>query len=53
MLQPALSGRLKRRKLDRLEAAAPDVIATANVGCQLHLASESSVPVVHWLDLLQ
>lgn len=53
MLQPSLSGRLKRRKLDHLEAAAPDVIATANVGCQLHLASESSVPVVHWLDLLQ
>ncbi|MAT83195.1 MAG: glycolate oxidase iron-sulfur subunit [Gammaproteobacteria bacterium] len=53
MLQPALSGQLKRRKLDHLEAAAPDVIATANVGCQLHLATESRVPVVHWLELLK
>jgi len=53
LLQPALAERLKRRKLDNLEAPSPDVIATANVGCQLHLAGDAGVPVVHWLELLQ
>ena len=53
LLQPALAERLRRRKLDNLEAPAPDVIATANVGCQLHLAGDAGVPVVHWLELLK
>jgi len=53
LLQPALAERLKRRKLDDLEAPAPDVIATANVGCQLQLAGDAGVPVVHWLELLE
>lgn len=51
-LQPVLSGILKARKLDALHAAKPDVIATANVGCQIHLAPDSKVPVVHWLELV-
>jgi glycolate oxidase iron-sulfur subunit len=34
-------------------AAAPDVIATANVGCALHLAGRATVPVVHWIELLE
>jgi glycolate oxidase iron-sulfur subunit len=28
------------------------VIATANIGCQLHLGSASAVPVHHWIELL-
>lgn len=53
LLQPELAGILKERKLQALQAHAPDVIATANVGCQLHLASDAGVPVVHWLELLR
>ena len=30
----------------------PDVIATANIGCQMHLGDGVDVPVVHWLQLL-
>jgi len=30
----------------------PDCIATANVGCQLHLATRSRIPVQHWIELL-
>jgi len=30
----------------------PALIATANVGCQLHLQAASGVPVVHWIELL-
>ncbi|MFU8814697.1 MAG: glycolate oxidase subunit GlcF [Pseudomonadales bacterium] len=53
LLQPELSGRLREAKLTALDAHRPDVIATANVGCQLHLASDDGTPVVHWLELLR
>ena len=52
MLQPALSARLKGNKLRALTVDQPDVIATANVGCQVHLAAGSGTPVVHWIELL-
>ena len=51
VLQPELSGRLRQDKLTNLTAGNPDVIATANVGCQMHLASPAC-PVVHWIELL-
>jgi glycolate oxidase iron-sulfur subunit len=50
--QPELSERLKERKLAALASGVPEVIATANVGCQLHLAAGAEVPVAHWLELL-
>jgi glycolate oxidase iron-sulfur subunit len=52
LLQPALSGKLLQRKLDRLERHAPELIATANIGCLTHLQSGSRLEVVHWLELL-
>ncbi|MEQ8801738.1 glycolate oxidase subunit GlcF [Haliea sp.] len=51
LLQPELSQRLRRRKQAALTVDTPALIATANVGCQLHLAS-AEVPVVHWIELL-
>ena len=51
-MQPALAGRLRDRKLKALGTGTPDVIATANVGCQVHLGTRSEVPVVHWLELV-
>ncbi|NOX50747.1 MAG: glycolate oxidase subunit GlcF [Gammaproteobacteria bacterium] len=53
MLQPQLSQKLKTNKVNALQKHQPDIIATANVGCQVHLNSASSVPVVHWIELLQ
>jgi glycolate oxidase iron-sulfur subunit len=53
VLQPQMSARLKHDKLAALAAGEPDVIATANVGCQTHLAADSEVPVVHWIELLK
>ncbi len=53
LLQPTLSEALRERKLQALSAHGPDIIATANVGCQSHLASHSRVPVVHWVELLR
>ena len=51
-LQTDLANQLKVRKLKNLQVDAPDVIATANIGCQLHLSEGSDVPVVHWVKLL-
>ena len=52
VLQPDLSGRLKADKLAKLQSHSPDVIATANVGCQLHLRKGTKLPVLHWIELL-
>ncbi|MGI9225310.1 MAG: glycolate oxidase subunit GlcF [Woeseiaceae bacterium] len=52
MLQPEISRRLLDRKLAALSMDAPQQIATANVGCQLHLGTRSAVPVRHWIELL-
>ncbi|MBK6744003.1 MAG: glycolate oxidase subunit GlcF [Hydrogenophilales bacterium] len=53
LLQPELSGQLRERKLSNLLARGPELIATANIGCQSHLAAKSTVPVVHWISLLE
>lgn len=53
LLQEKLSQRLRDAKLRALQAETPDVIATANVGCQLHLGAAAEVPVRHWLELIE
>jgi glycolate oxidase iron-sulfur subunit len=52
ILQPVLSQQLLRNKLSSLQQGNPDVIATANIGCQMHLSSSSNVPVKHWIELI-
>jgi glycolate oxidase iron-sulfur subunit len=52
ILQPELAGKLKVNKLHALEANVPDVIATANIGCMTHLQTGASVPVRHWVELV-
>jgi glycolate oxidase iron-sulfur subunit len=52
LLEPKLSARLLRRKLKALMVDDPDQIATANIGCQLHLQTKSQKPVQHWIELL-
>jgi len=52
LLQPQLAVRLRDNKLAALKAGAPEVIATANIGCQLHLEAGAGQPVLHWLELL-
>ncbi len=53
VLQPKLAGILAERKLEALGAGEPDVIVSANVGCQTHLAGRGSTPVKHWLEMVQ
>ena len=52
ILQPAISRRAQANKLAALESGQPDVIATANIGCLMHLADGASAPVRHWIELL-
>ena len=53
LLQPDIATELKQRKATALTRHRPDVIATANIGCQTHLADAVDVPVLHWLELLR
>jgi glycolate oxidase iron-sulfur subunit len=52
LLQPELAARLLRAKVAVLEAGAPQLIATANIGCLAHLRSGTALPVHHWIELL-
>ena len=52
ILQSSIAKRLRQDKLNALQAGEPNVIVTANVGCQVHLAAQSTVPVRHWIELV-
>jgi glycolate oxidase iron-sulfur subunit len=52
ILQASTSQRLRDNKLRALTGDAPTLIATANVGCQLHMQGAADIPVVHWIELL-
>ncbi len=52
ILQPELSQQLLKNKLAALESSNPDHIATANIGCLMHLKSGAALPVKHWIELL-
>jgi glycolate oxidase iron-sulfur subunit len=52
ILQPEIASQLKARKLGHLTAGQPELIVTANIGCLTHLQSGSSIPVKHWVELL-
>ncbi|MCY4142455.1 MAG: glycolate oxidase subunit GlcF [Gammaproteobacteria bacterium] len=53
ILQSETSNALRTKKLDALLEPDPEIIATANVGCQLHLECVSRTPVKHWIELLE
>ena len=53
VLQPKLSKQLLANKIAVLENNQPDIIATANIGCQMHLDTKASVPVKHWIELVE
>ncbi|MFV1992890.1 MAG: glycolate oxidase subunit GlcF, partial [Acidiferrobacterales bacterium] len=51
--QPALSQTLLNNKIQNLTIDQPEMVATANVGCQLHLQTATKLPVVHWVELIE
>ena len=52
LTQPELSRQLRDNKLNALESGHPQVIVTANIGCQAHLDSAGRTPVRHWIELV-
>ena len=52
VLQPELSHQLRDRKLQNLAELQPRAIISANVGCISHLQSGTTLPVKHWIEVL-
>lgn len=52
ILQPDLARRLRDRKVANIAMIEPDMIAAGNIGCMVQIASGTSVPVVHTIELL-
>lgn len=52
LTQPTLARQLREQKLNALESGHPDVIVTANIGCQAHLDGAGRTPVRHWIELV-
>jgi glycolate oxidase iron-sulfur subunit len=56
ILQPELSQQLLANKIKGLESAAPDIVATANIGCLTHLEQalrkSSGAPIRHWIEII-
>jgi glycolate oxidase iron-sulfur subunit len=52
LLQPEISQQLKARKVQTLEAKAPDIIAAGNIGCMMQIGSGTKTPIVHTVELL-
>ncbi|MGH1539674.1 MAG: glycolate oxidase subunit GlcF [Arenicella sp.] len=50
--QKKLSQTFLNNKVAALESDQPDLIASANIGCLLHIQSGTQVPVKHWIELL-
>ena len=53
ILQKRLSQSLLANKVASLESGGPDVIATANIGCLAHIQSGTTLPVRHWIEILE
>jgi glycolate oxidase iron-sulfur subunit len=52
ILQAGLSEQLLANKVRALESGSPQEIATANIGCLVHIGSGTGLPVRHWIELL-
>ena len=52
LMQSEISGQLKARKVQTLEAKSPDLIAAGNIGCMMQIGSATKIPIVHTVELL-
>lgn len=52
ILQKEMAAELRENKLENLQKNQPDVIVSANIGCQSFLSEKADVPVKHWIALL-
>ncbi len=52
MMQPDISKQLLARKLANINATAPQIIATGNIGCMMQIGSATKIPILHTVELL-
>jgi glycolate oxidase iron-sulfur subunit len=52
ILQPDIATRLRDRKVSNIATVGPEMIAAGNIGCMVQIASGTSVPVAHTIELL-
>jgi glycolate oxidase iron-sulfur subunit len=52
ILQPAIAGELRARKVANIRSVRPDVVATGNIGCISQLAIGMDIPIAHTVELL-
>jgi len=52
IFETEISNQLKESKLKNLKASNLEMIVTSNIGCLMHLQKGSSIPVKHWVELL-
>jgi len=48
-----MANKLRQDKLEKLEEVSVELIASANIGCMLHLQKGTQTPVRHWLELVE
>ncbi len=53
LLQPELANRLLDQKVAALERDRPMQIATANIGCLMHVQRRADPEVLHWLEVIR
>ncbi len=51
LLQPELASQIRDRKVESIARVTPDVVASANPGCAMHLAGVG-VPTIHPMELI-
>lgn len=52
IMQPDIAAKLLDRKIRNIDATAPDIIATGNIGCITQIGSAAKHPIVHTVKLL-
>ena len=52
IFESKISNQLRNNKIENLNASQPNMIVTSNIGCLIHLQKGSSIPVKHWVELL-
>jgi len=53
IMQPEISDQLKARKVRNIEATRADIIATGNIGCMTQIATGTTMPILHTVELLE
>ncbi|MEZ5758611.1 MAG: glycolate oxidase subunit GlcF [Emcibacteraceae bacterium] len=52
IIQPEIARELRARKIKNIEATKADVVASSNLGCNIHIASGTDIPALHVIELL-